>query len=212
MQADPRYRNAVTIGLCGEEHHHTYFNAGRERSNNIRYEKCHSIRVPVTETTYRQMQLVLDDNRAVSHTARKWSRKRVAKSGNPRPVMMMQGRESKNWSVTFHNKTYSVLEESFENAVLFDNEDELGVRFHSHVVDHAVSNGQRVLRREVNPVSCILTRIEQSREKSVCCSYLPVTYPFGVAVMPRASRGTRRSAMQSRMQSSHSRWVSNIYA
>lgn len=74
--------------------------------------------------------------------------------------MMMQGRESKNWNITFHNTVYSVLEESFENAVLFDDEDELGIRFHSHVVDHAVGNGQRILCREVNPVSGILTRVE----------------------------------------------------
>ena len=160
MQTDPRDRNAVTIGLRGEDHHHTYFNAGCERSNNICHEKCHPIGVPVTETTYRQMQFVLDDNRTVSHTARKCVKYRVAKSGNPRPVMMMQGRESKNWNITLHNTAYSVLEESFENAVLFDDEDELGIRFHSHVVDHVVGNGQRILCREVNPVSGILTRVE----------------------------------------------------
>lgn len=71
VQTDPCDRNAVTIGLHGENHHLTYFNAGCERSNNICHEKCHPIGVPVTETTYRQMQFVLDYKRTGSHTARK---------------------------------------------------------------------------------------------------------------------------------------------
>lgn len=42
--------------------------------------------------------------------------------------------------------------------------------------------------------------------------YLPVTYPLAVAEIPRASRGTRRRAIQSWIHSSHSRCEEKIYA
>ena len=42
-------------------------------------------------------------------------------------------------------------------------------------------------------------------------TYLPVIYPLDVAVIPRASRGTRRRAMHSWIHSSHSLCDANIF-
>lgn len=121
------------------------------------------------------------------------------------------GKGVKELFLTLAMLTYSVFDEAFEDAILLHHQNELCVRFQLHVLNHAVRDGQRTYGGEVCPVFCVSNRVEQSALEKQSEDYLPETYPFGVAVIPSTSRGTWRRAMQSRMQSSHSRCVANIY-
>lgn len=121
------------------------------------------------------------------------------------------GKSVKELLLTLTMLVYPVFDEAFEDTILLHHQDEFCVRFELHVLNHAVRDGQRAYGGEVCPVFRVSKRVEQSALEKQNEDYLPETYPFGVAVIPNTSRGTWRRAMQSRMQSSHSRCVANIY-
>lgn len=73
---------------------------------------------------------------------------------------------------------------------LLYHQNELGIRPNGCSRYHVICYGQWFFHAQIDPVSRVDRGDEETRVSAVQFSHCPVTYPFGVAVIPSAFRGT----------------------